>query len=46
MLQKFSKCEGEAWFLLKVDNFTATPILREIKFWQIQMVQKYHFRQF
>ena len=28
------------------DNLTATPILREIKFWWIQTVQKCHFWQF
>ena len=27
----------------KFDYFTATQILREIKFWQIQMIQKCHF---
>ena len=29
--------------LLKFDHFTATQILREIKFWQIQTVQKCSF---
>ena len=31
---------------LKFDHFTATQNLREIKFWQIQTVQKCHFWQF
>ena len=37
MLQKFSKCEVNAW-LFKFDHFTATQIFREIKFWWIQTV--------
>ena len=41
MLQKLSKCEVKT--LLKFDHFTATQILCEIKFWQIQTVQKCHF---
>ena len=32
--------------LLKSNNFTATPILREIKFWWFHTVQKCHFWQF
>ena len=32
--------------LLKFDHFTATQIVREIKFWQIQTVQKCHFWHF
>ena len=45
MLQKLSKCKVKAW-LLKFDHFTATQILRENQFWQIQMVEKCHFWQF
>ena len=43
MLQKLSKCEVKGLALLKLDDFTATQILCEIKFWCIQMVQKCHF---
>ena len=32
--------------MLKFDNFTATLILREIKLWRVQTVQKCHFWQF
>ena len=32
--------------LLKYDNLTITQILREIKFWRIQMVKKCQFWQF
>ena len=32
--------------LLKFDNFNATPVLCEIKFWRIQTVQKCHLWQF
>ena len=32
--------------LLKFDHCTATQILREIQFWRIQTVQKWHFWQF
>ena len=45
MLQKLSKCE-EGLTLLKFDDFTTTQILREIKFWRIETVQKCHFCQF
>ena len=39
MLQKLSKCEVKAWLcLLTFDHFTATQILREIKFWWIQIL--------
>ena len=31
--------------LLKFENFAATPILREIKFWPIQTIQKCHIWQ-
>ena len=45
MLQKLSKCEVKAW-LLKFENLTVTQILREIKFRQIQTVQKCNFGNF
>ena len=31
---------------MKFDDFTATPILREITVWRIQTVQKCHLLQF
>jgi len=31
---------------VEIDYFTATPILREIKFWRVETVQKCHFWQF
>ena len=37
MLQKLSKCEVKV-DLVKFENLTVTLILREIKFWKIQMV--------
>ena len=40
------KMWSEGLTLLKFDNFTATPILRENKFWWIQTVRKRHFWQF
>ena len=46
MLQIFSKCEVKSWLCWKFDTFTATPILREIRFWWFQKVQKCHFLQF
>ena len=42
MLQKLSNYEVKAW-LVEFDHFTATPILHEIQFWQIQTVQICHF---
>ena len=46
MLRKLSKCEVRGVTLLKIDHFTTTQILHEIKFWQIQTVKKCHFSQF
>ena len=46
MLQKLSKCEIKARLFFKFCNLTVTQILREIKFWRIQTVQKCHFWQF
>ena len=46
MLQKISKCEVKALTLLKFDDFTASPILHKIKFWQIQTVQNVIFGNF
>ena len=40
MLQKLSKCEVKAWLCWKL---IITQILREIKFWWIQVVKECHF---
>ena len=47
MLQKFSKCEVKAACEeLKFYDMPATQILREIKFWWIQMVKNAIFGNF
>ena len=46
MLQKLSKCEVKAWLCWNLIILPPLRILRVIKFWCIQMVQKCYFWQF
>ena len=46
LIQKTFKMGSYGLILLKFDDFTATPILREIRFWRNQTVQKCYFCNF